>query len=197
MNIAERIGALYRMGNQLTPLLLFGSLMTNFAMFVMLRQEPQVVASRVLAYQKDASGNTIVQLECDTGSGGRQKAAIDVAAKLMKVLFEYQKGNKPEYLARYKESFQWIKTNSPAERVIRGMAEQRARALETGSATFKLDYNLTRAAAKGGLMYVAVVGSWETQTVKGPSEQPIKLDLTFEIGDDNASFILRDISDRK
>lgn len=199
MNIAERIGAIYRMGAQLSPLLLFVSGLTNFAMFAMLREKPVVVQTPVIAYDAGAAaeGKAPLRLECETGTQGRQLEAIEVANKIMKVLYEYQKGNKKEYIARYKEIFSYIKTDSPAERVIRQIAEQRSRMLETSSGTFTLDYKMTKAKSVGKTMYVAVVGTWESQTVKGPEPKPIKLDLTFDIGDNNASFILRDIADRQ
>lgn len=197
MNGAQKIGAIYRITNQLSPLLLFLSLLLNFGLVIFLGQKPQVVSSNVIAYDPTATEQYGVpfRLECESGSEGRKRKAIAIANNLMKVLYEYERGEKTRYVAKYKNLFPYIKSGSKAERMLRSSAEKRARDLETDTSTFHLDYGKTKAAAVNGIMYAAVSGKRELRTPKGRIQpEDIKLNVTMEIGGDNASFVVTDIS---
>ena len=139
-----------------------------------------------------------IRLECESGSEGRRRSAIKVSAALMKILYEYEQGEKESYVAKYKNFFPFIEKNSRAERILRSGVEKRSKDLLTDTSTFILDYKRTNAVAVGRVMNVAVTGTRKLTTTKGAlPPQTIKLDLEFRIGEDDASFALFSITERK
>lgn len=198
MNGAQKIGAIYRITTQLTPLILFLSLVLNVVLVLFLGQKPQIVASNVIAYDPLAQieNGVPLRLECDNDSKARKRLAIATALKLMKIFYEYEKGKKEAYVAKYKNFFPYIVSGSQAERVIRSTTEKRVRDLMTDWSSFSVNYQKTRVAAVDGIMYVAVTGTRQIKTPKGlANPEIIKLNVDMKIGEDNASYMVTRVSE--